>query len=129
MKITDDLITLSKQQEALQNQSQNLNPNSMEYDENARQQENIKINLDKIMQQMSSLSQKTFEVTPEMGKALGDAKNQMNMSMESLLNRDGSLTAANQGKAMESLNESADMMKSSLEQMMKNGGRVAVQCL
>ena len=123
MKITDDLITLSKQQEALQNQSQNLNPNSMEYDENARQQENIKINLDKIMQQMSSLSQKTFEVTPEMGKALGDAKNQMNMSMESLLNRDGSLTAANQGKAMESLNESADMMKSSLEQMMKNGGQ------
>ena len=74
MKITDNLITLSKQQEAFRNQSQNLNPNSMEYDENARKQEDIKRNLDKIMQQMSSLSQKTFAITPEMGKSLGRCK-------------------------------------------------------
>jgi hypothetical protein len=123
MKLTDNLITLSKQQEALQDQSQKMDPNSTEYDENSRQQQDIKQNLDKIMQQMSALSQKTFAITPEMGKALGDAKNQMNQSMESLQNRNGRLAASNQGKAMESLNEAADMIKGSMEQMMKNGGQ------
>ena len=123
MKITDNLITLSKQQEALQKQSQNMDPNSMEYDENSRQQAGVKQNLDKVMQQMSALSQKTFAITPEMGKSLGDAKNQMDNSMESLQNRNGNLAASNQGKAMESLNEAADMMKGSMEQMMKSGGQ------
>jgi hypothetical protein len=121
MKITDDLITLSKQQEALQRQSQNSNPNSMNFDANARQQEEIKSNLDKIMQQMSSLSQKSFTISPEMEKSLGDAKNQMNVSMENLQERSGNQAAAYQGKAMESLNETADMMKGAMEQMMKNG--------
>ena len=32
-------------------------------------------NLNNIMQQMSELSQKTFAISPEMGKSLGDAKN------------------------------------------------------
>jgi hypothetical protein len=123
MKITDNLLTLSKQQEALKNQSQNMNPGSSEYDGNARQQEEVKRNLDKIMQQMSSLSQKTFAITPEMGKSLGDAKNQMDKSMESLQNRNGGQASSNQGKAMESLNETADMMKGSMEQMMKSGGQ------
>ena len=54
---------------------------------------------------------------------MGDAKNQMDKSMEGLQNRNGSLASENQGKAMESLNEAADMMKSSMEQMMKNGGQ------
>jgi hypothetical protein len=100
-----------------------MNPGSSEYDGNARQQEEVKRNLDKIMQQMSSLSQKTFAITPEMGKSLGDAKNQMDKSMESLQNRNGGQASSNQGKAMESLNETADMMKGSMEQMMKSGGQ------
>jgi hypothetical protein len=123
LKITDDLITLSKQQEALQNQTQDLNSNSMQFDENARKQENIKGNLDKILHQMSLLSQKTFSITPEMGKSIGDAENQMNESLDNLQVRNSSLAASNQGKAMESLNEAADMIKSSMEQMMKSGGQ------
>ncbi len=123
MKITDNLITLSKQQEALKNQSQNLDQNSSEFNKNAEQQNNIKRNLDKIMQQMSSLSQKTFAVTPEMGKSLGDANNEMSKSMQGLQNRNSNQAALSQSQAMKSLNEAADMMKNSMEQMMKGGGQ------
>ncbi|MCL5030362.1 MAG: hypothetical protein M1480_15230 [Bacteroidetes bacterium] len=129
MKITDNLITLSKQQEALKNQSQNLDPNSSEFNKNAEQQSNVQRNLDKVMQQMSSLSQKTFAVTPEMGKALGDAQNQMNKSMEGLQNRNSNQAALSQNQAMKSLNEAADMMKNSMEQMMKGGGQGGMMSL
>ncbi len=123
MKITNNLITLSKQQETLKNQTQQMNPGSSQFDKNARQQNEIRHNLDKVMQQMSQLSQKTFAITPEMGKALGDAQRQMDESMQSLQNRNGSSASSNQNQSMKSLNEAADMMKNSMEQMMQNGGQ------
>jgi len=123
MKITDNLLTLSKQQEQLKNQSANLNQNSSSFDENARQQNEIQRNLDKIMQQMSALSQKTFAITPQMGKELGDAQNEMRNSMQGLQNRNGMQSASSQGKAMASLNGAAEMMKNSMESMMKGGGQ------
>ncbi len=129
MKITDNLITLSKQQESLQQQSKQLNSSSSEFNQNAQQQSDIERNLDKIMQQMSSLSQKTFAITPEMGKALGDAKKEMNNSMQGLENRNGMTASQNQGNAMESLNQAAELMKSSMEQMMKGGGQGGMMSL
>ena len=123
MKITDNLITLSKQQEALKNQTQHMDPGSSQFDKDSRQQNELRNNLDKVMQQMSQLSQKTFAITPEMGKSLGDAQRQMNESMQSLQNRNGSSASSSQGQAMKSLNEAADMMKNSMQQMMQNGGQ------
>ncbi len=123
MKITDNLITLSKQQEALKNQSQQMDPGSMQFDKDARQQHEMRNNLDRIMQQMTQLSQKTFAITPEMGKALGDAQRQMDESIQSLQNRNGTSASSNQNQAMKSLNEAAEMMKNSMEQMMQNGGQ------
>ncbi len=123
MKITDNLITLSKQQEALENQTRQMDPGSSRFDKNAQQQDQIRNNLNKVMQQMSQLSQKTFAITPEMGKALGDAQRQMDESMQSLQNRNSNSASSNQGEAMKSLNEAADMMKNSMEQMMQNGGQ------
>jgi len=78
---------------------------------------------------MSALSQKTFAITPEMGKALGDAKQQMNNSIQGLQNRNSNMAALSQGKAMESLNEAADLVKSSIEQMMKGGGQGGMMSL
>ncbi len=123
MKITNNLISLSKQQESLKKQSQHMNPSSSEFNQNAQQQSDIERNLDKVMQQMSSLSQKTFAITPEMGKALGDAKKEMSNSMQGLEKRNGSNASQNQGRAMESLNQAAELMKSSMDQMMKGSGQ------
>ena len=71
---------------------------------------------------MSELSQKTFAISPEMGKSIGDSKKQMDMSVQSMKNRNGMLAANQQGESMKSLNEAAMMMKSSMESMMKGGG-------
>jgi len=56
-----------------------------------------------------------------MGKALGDANQQMNQSMQSMQNRNGNMATISQAEAMMHLNEAASMMKSSLESMMQGG--------
>ena len=121
MKILDNIISLSKQQEELKRESENLDPNSSMLDELAQKENNLSNNLNNIMQQMSELSQKTFAITPEMGKSLGDAKRQMEGSVQSMKNRNGMLAGNQQGEAMKSLNEAAMMMKSSMEYMMQGG--------
>jgi len=121
MKILDNIISLSKQQEDLKRESENLEPNSSMLDEQAKKENNLSNNLSNIMQQMSDLSQKTFAIGPEMGKSLGDAKKQMDGSVQSMKSRNGMLASNQQGEAMKSLNEAAMMMKSSMESMMQGG--------
>ncbi len=117
------MLTLSKKQEELKKESQNLNPNSSQFNENAQQQNNLSQSLDNILSQMSDLSQKTFAITPEMGKALGDAKRKMHESIQAMQNRNGNMASNNQGEAMKSLNEAATMMKGSMESMMQGGDK------
>jgi len=81
------------------------------------------------MQQMSDLSQKTFAISPEMGKSLGDAKKQMDNSTQSMKSRNGMLASNQQGEAMKSLNEAAMMMKNSMESMMQGGSQGGMMSL
>ena len=122
MRILDNLLSLSKEQEDLKNKLQNFDPNSSQFEQNLQKQNEIKKNLNRILDQMSELSQKTFAITPEMGKAIGNANQSMNQSMQSMQNRNGSMATLSQGDAMMHLNEAADLMKSSLESMMQGGG-------
>lgn len=121
MRLLDNILLLSKQQEDLKNQLQNVDPNSSRFEQNLQKQNEIKQNLNKLLQQMSEVSQKTFAITPEMGKAIGNANKSMNQSMQSMQNRNGSMAVLSQADAMMHLNETADMMKSSLESMMQGG--------
>jgi Domain of unknown function (DUF4175) len=121
MRILDNLLTLSKQQEELKKESESLDPNSNQFRENAEKQSNLQSSLNNIMKQMSELSQKTFGITPEMGKTLGDALKQMNQAVQNMQSRNGIATKSLQGGAMKSLNEAATMMKGSMESMMQGG--------
>ena len=121
MRILDNILSLSKQQEELKNKLQNVDPNSSQFEQNLQKQNEIKKNLNKLLEQMSDLSQKTFAISPEMGKALGNANQKMDQSMQSMQNRNGSMATLSQGDAMMHLNEAANMMKSSLESMMQGG--------
>jgi hypothetical protein len=123
MKILDNLLELSKMQEELKNETQDSEPNSSAFNDNAEQQEKLKSNLSNLMNQMAELSQKTFAISPEMGKALGDANKQMQQSIQSLQNRNGSFAAITQEEAMMHLNQAASMMKGSMEAMMQGGGQ------
>jgi hypothetical protein len=64
-----------------------------------------------------------------MGKSLGDAKKQMENSVQAMKSRNGLLAANQQIDAMESLNEAAIMMKNSMESMMKGGGEGGMMSL
>jgi Domain of unknown function (DUF4175) len=120
MKVTDNTISLSKQQEELKNEQQKLSPlSSMR--ENAEKQNEISRNLDKVMQQMSNLSNKSFAISPEMGKALGDAKRDMYNSLQAMENENPSQAELQQQGAMEALNQAAAMMKYAAENMIKGG--------
>ena len=110
MRILENLITLSKEQEQLKNESQMMDQNSTSFNDNGEKQSSIERSLDKIVQQLGELAQKTFAVTPEMGKALGDAKRSMQQSLDGLEKRNGRMSAATQGNAMGSLNEAASLM-------------------
>ncbi|MFO7447128.1 MAG: DUF4175 family protein [Ignavibacteriaceae bacterium] len=129
MRIMDNVLTLSKQQEQLKNESQKMEPNSSQANENAQKQNNLQRSLDKLLQQIGELSQKTFAVTPEMGKSLGDAKREMQRSTQSLQNRNAPMAAMGQGEAMKSLNEAATLMKGSMESMMQGGGQGGMMSL
>ena len=122
MKVLDNLLTLSKDQEDLKNKSTDLSSNSTRFDENAEKQNNLERNMFKITSQLNELSKKTFAITPEMAKALGDAIRHMQQSTNALQNRNSYSSANEQGKAMGSLNEAATLMKSSMESMMNGGG-------
>lgn len=78
---------------------------------------------------MSDLSQKTFAISPEMGRSLGDAKKEMDNSTQAMKSRNGMLAANQQGEAMKSLNEAAMMMKNSMESMMQGGGQGGLMSL
>ncbi len=122
MKIMNDLISLSKDQENLKDSSEQLSPYSEDFQNKERQQNEIQNNLGKILKNMSALSQKTFAVTPEMGKALGKSMSQMQQSMSALHNKNGQYAAQQQRGAMASLNEAANMVKAGMNQLM-NGGQ------
>ncbi|MCX7797083.1 MAG: hypothetical protein N2249_00490 [Melioribacter sp.] len=122
MKILDDLLTLSDMQEKLKNETFKLNYYSQEFSKNSRKQSELQNNLSKILNKMSELSQKTFAITPEMGKALGRSFSEMQNAIGALQNRNGALASQYQSRAMENLNKAASLIKGSMSQMM-NGGQ------
>jgi DNA repair exonuclease SbcCD ATPase subunit len=71
---------------------------------------------------LSELSQKSFAVTPEMGKAIGEALARMNSAMRALDARNGAMASREQGQAMAALNRAAMQVQSALQAMMQGGG-------
>jgi hypothetical protein len=118
----NDLLELSKRQEELKNESQRLEPNSQAFRENAAKQMEVIRDLANVASNMSKLSQKTFSISPEMGKSIGDAMREMNNAMQSLDQRNGQMAGQQQGSAMGSLNEAASQMQSAMNAMMQGQG-------
>jgi len=120
-RITTDLLTLSKQQEHLKNRTSNLDPASQQVNEITRRQAELMENLRKLIDRMIELSNKSFAITPEMGRSVGKAMIRMNESIENLLNRNLSTSTQSQKEAMGNLNEAADLIQNMLQNMMQGG--------
>lgn len=122
LKVINNILDLSKEQEKVKNSTSNLQFNSNKFQELTKKQSELSDDLDKINSQLSNLAQKTFAISPEMGKSLGEAKSNMNSAIQSMQGKNSFSASQNQTKAMGNLNQAATMMKNAMEQMMNQQG-------
>jgi len=118
-----DLLDLSRREESLKDESAGLEPNSRRFRDNEEAQMDVMRDLGMVADQLAALSQKTFGVTPEMGKSIGDALHSMNEAMKSLGQRNRSAASQQQTDAMGSLNEAAQRVEDSMNAMQQGGGQ------
>lgn len=122
VKILNNLISISKEEESLKNETEQTSPTINETNKLLKKQNQIANDLLKTLDGMSNLSQKTFAITPEMGKAIGNALNEMKQAQTAIQNQSFPIAGNFQKNAMRSINEAASLLKGSMEQMM-NGGK------
>ena len=121
-KASHNLLELSKDEEALKQRSQNAPQNSPQLQQDAQDQLQASQDMNNVIQGLSELSQKSFAVTPEMGKAIGEALAHMKNALQALDMRNGSTASQEQEQAMAALNRAAIQVQSSLQAMMQGGG-------
>ena len=112
-----DLLELSKREEALKKETDQSEPNSSALPEQAKQQANNQSDLASVANRMMKLSQKSFAVTPEMGKQLGKALREMQNAAGNLEQRQPQSAGQNEGNAIGAMNSAAMQMQEALEKM------------
>lgn len=122
-KAMQDMLQLSQKQEQLKNSSRNLDPNSQQFRDIGQQQQSLQGDLGNITNGLAELSQKSFVVTPEMGKSIGQAMAYMQQAMNGIEQRNGSSASGSQGQAMAFLNKSATMIQSAMQSLQQSGGQ------
>lgn len=121
-KSMDNLLELSDRQEQCKGGTQNLDPNSQRFRESAQQQNELQEDLARVANDLAELSRKTFAVTPEMGKEIGNAMQQMNRAMQNMEMRNPGGAGQAQNDAMGSLNRAAMQLQGAMNNMMQGGG-------
>ncbi len=121
MQLINELVELSKEEEELKRLTNQISSESTKFGEIAREQFKKISTLNKIITKAVNLSQKTFAITPEMGKAMGLARAEMAQAISNLQNRNSSLGIKSQTGAMKYLNEAAQQMQNAMASMMNQG--------
>ncbi|HEY9187624.1 MAG TPA: DUF4175 family protein [Ignavibacteria bacterium] len=118
-----DLLEVSQKEEDLKNQTKNYNQFSQKSRELAQKQANLQNELMNVINQLYNLSQKSFAITPQIGKSIGNALAKMNQATNNLSERDIYNAANNQTEAMSSLNQTAKQLQNAIKQMANQGGQ------
>ncbi len=121
-KATADLLDLSKDEERLKDDARSAPPNSPQLRQNAQKQQEVAEDLHQVIKDLMDLSQRSFAVTPEMGKSIGEALAHMNSAMRGLESRNGAMASQEQGLAMAALNQASIQMQGAMASLMKSGG-------
>ena len=119
----NDLVDLSKQQEALRDRMKSMDPNSSQFSQMAQQQQKLTESMQNIANNMMQLGQKSTSVSPEMAQELGDALQGMKDAMQALSERNGQQAMQQQSGAMSSMNGAASKMSQALNSMMQGEGQ------
>ena len=122
-KSLQDLLDLSGRQEELRNKTDNAQPNSSAYRELAREQSQIAQDMRNLANQLGEIGEKSFSVTPEMAREMGNAMQEMGNAQKSLEARSGYSASRQEENAMSSMNNTAMMMAQSIGKMQNQGGQ------
>jgi hypothetical protein len=122
-----DLLNLSKQQENLMQNTQEMDRNSPGMNEAANNQQDLLSALSRVTNQLYELSQNTFFVTPEIGRALGKSISGMQDALRNLEERNSGQSTRNQGEAMSGLNEAVKEIRNSLQSLSSASSAIGFQ--
>lgn len=114
-----DLLELSKREEGIKQETDQSAPNSASMPEIAKKQAGAQGDLGNVVNRMMKLAQKSFAVTPEMGKQLGTALREMQNATGNLEQRQPPQASQNEGNAIGAMNKAAMAMQEALQQMGK----------
>lgn len=118
----NDMLDLSRQQEALRDQTQSLDPNSAQYPQMAQKQQRLQEAMSNIANNMMQLAQKSTSVSQEMAQDMGNSLQNMKDAIQQLQDRNGQMAAKDQSGAMSSMNSAVQRMSDALGQMMQGEG-------
>jgi hypothetical protein len=121
-RATNDMLELSKREEALKAQSQGAPTNSPQLRENAQDQMRLMQDMGNVVRGLGELSKRSFAVTPEMGRSIGEGLGHMQNALNALEGRNGFGASQEEGFAMGSLNKTAMQIQSAMQNMMQAGG-------
>ena len=120
-RATNDILELSKEEEELKNQAKSAPAGSLQLRENAQQQQRVSQDLNNVIAYLLDLSKKSFAVTPDMAKAIGEASAHMTNALRDLELRSGGTASQEQDQAKASLNKAAVQTQNALQAMMQGG--------
>lgn len=116
-----NVLSMSQQQENIQQRTAPLQGKSPKMGELADEQQDLQMNLQRTVGQLVKLSQKTFGVNRNMGKALGKTASNMQNSVKNLSDRNARSASNSQSKAMAALNETAQQIMNSMNSLQSQG--------
>jgi hypothetical protein len=119
-RMRDEMNRLSKEEEKLKKKSQQAMPNSNVFRDYAAEQSDRREELGNTASDMFQLAQHSTAVTPEMGKSIGEAYNNMMQAQSAMTERDQQNSSQNAQGAMTALNKAMQETESSM-QAMQNG--------
>jgi hypothetical protein len=120
-RVMSGVLSISKQQETLWEETKRLPNNSPRVREAAELQHMLVKSMSQLIEQLMALSQQSFHITPEMGRSIGQANAAMNEAVSLLEANDLRATGKIQQQGMSALNEAAIALNNAMATMEQSG--------
>jgi hypothetical protein len=123
-RIKNDLERLSKEQQELKEKTQDTKKGDKEEFQNTgKEQGDLKKDLTGDINDLMNMTNDGMQMSPELGKELGNAYNKMDRAEGDLKNGEKENAVSNQGKAKQSLDNAAKMLGKMLDGMKQQQGK------
>ncbi len=114
-------LALSQEQEHLGNTTEETPRHSSSIRDQADSQQMLQGGLQQIARDLTALGNKTFAVSPNMGRSLGQTQSSMNEAIKELENRNPRQASKAQAAAMEHLNRMARQLANAMQSLQQSG--------